>query len=267
MKNTYILLCFFLSLNLVAQKNNLIPNSSFENYTTCNKYLTPILIDSLLNWFVPSKGTTDYFNTCLNKSNNRTTYGIPNNLHGYQPSKTGNAYIGLIPFLSALDPQNGWYSYREYISIRLKRELETERVYLLSFYISLANKATTAVSMNDIGIYFSKDSIFMPLSLNQYGVLPFKPQAVAGKMTTFIEDTTNWLKLSFKYQAKGEESYITIGNFNNDTKTNHIIVDSNANSLEAYYYIDDVSLYEIIPQDIAVIEIKSNLKIGRASCR
>ena len=60
-----------------------------------------------------------------------------------------------------------------------------------------------------------------------------------------ITDTVNWVKVSGLYQATGGEQYITIGNFNYDSTTVTQIVDAASPYDAAYYYIDDVSIYEI----------------------
>ena len=46
--------------------------------------------------------------------------------------------------------------------------------------------------------------------------------------------------------ATGEEQYITIGNFNDDTHTDTVILDNNSIYLKTYYLIDDVF---VIPLD------------------
>ena len=60
-----------------------------------------------------------------------------------------------------------------------------------------------------------------------------------------MSDTLNWKLIQGIYVANGGESFITIGNFNNDLTTDTITSNSTSLYDGAYYYIDDVSVIEI----------------------
>src|SRR5690554_570810 len=130
MKNTLFFLCLHISINCFAQQN-LIPNSSFEEYTNCpvDSDNQRTMIDSLSNWFMPTIGSTDYFNTCLNKFNSFWLYsfGVPVNMTGFQLPNNGQAYIGFVLYIPPT--LSSRKSYREYISVKLKKSLKTNKVY------------------------------------------------------------------------------------------------------------------------------------------
>ena len=60
-----------------------------------------------------------------------------------------------------------------------------------------------------------------------------------------ITDTLNWIKVSGIYIAQGGEKYITIGNFFDNAHTYEDTLNAQSQYIEAYYYIDDVSVLEI----------------------
>lgn len=114
-------------------------------------------------------------------------------------------------------------------------------------FVSLADIAlpfSCFLSTNKFGIYLTKNSIFDSTFL----ILHYTPQ-ILSDTTVFYSDTLNWMKISGIFKASGGEQYLTIGNFsdNNHTDTLHV-VKSNVLPIQSYisyYYIDDVSLYEI----------------------
>jgi hypothetical protein len=121
------------------------------------------------------------------------------------------------------------------------------------------------LSINKIGAYFSNAQLFESINSN----LLVKPQ-ILSDTSIFYADSVNWMKINGIYIANGGEEYLTIGNFydNKHTDTLHL-VKSNILPIGAivhfYYYIDDVSLYEITePHAIAdtTICLGDSLLIG-----
>src|SRR5690554_2145950 len=130
MKNILFFLCLHISINCFAQQN-LIPNSSFEEYTNCpvDSDNQRTMIDSLSNWFMPTIGSTDYFNTCLNKFNSFWLYsfGVLVNMTAIQFSKNEQKYILFVLYIQPT--LSSKKKYREYISLKLKKRLKTNKVY------------------------------------------------------------------------------------------------------------------------------------------
>lgn len=207
----HIILLFGLSLNLSAQVN-LVPNPSFEDSLGCPLGFGQI---SLTNyWYSPNLATPDYFHECS------IAYGVPINVYGYQPARTGIAYAGAI--------MTG--GYREYISSRLSNPLVRDKNYCVEFFVNMASVSFPMPSDTvSLGVYLSNDSVFNSTA----GILPYSPQ-ILNALGQNVHDTANWTRISGIYKALGGEQYITIGNFYAD----EFFFGSN------YYYVDDVSIIE-----------------------
>src|SRR3954465_9815496 len=85
---------------------NLVPDSSFELYSTCPS--TDGQIDFATGWSDPTGTAPDYFNSCADVS---TGYSVPANDLGTMTAHTGNAYAGLFTYFSL----TFYSSVREYI--------------------------------------------------------------------------------------------------------------------------------------------------------
>lgn len=227
------LLLMFMLLILFGNAQNLVSNNSFEQYTTC-----PFVYNDLefaVGWINPcdppygttgtQSGSSDYFNAC-----DTLWMGVPTNITGFQPARTGNGYAGLICFYNPITP----VTYREYIETELVSPLMPGANYYFEMYVNLAN--TSDYAIEDFGVYFSDTLID---GLHTHLPLPYLPQI--SNMNGVISDTTNWILISGNFQATGGERYMIIGNFNDDSNTNVVQVSANV-SERAYYYIDDVSL-------------------------
>jgi hypothetical protein len=70
------------------------------------------------------------------------------------------------------------------------------------------------------------------------------------------------------YNASGNERYINIGNFKNDANSSVIINNSGSSNTGTYYFIDDVSIYELPEIDAGIndsVYIGNNIQLN-ASC-
>ncbi len=242
MKSSILTQIFLLFTNSLICQTNLVINGDFETKTSCP--ISGFEINKVPPWTSPTDATPDYFNICSN------VVGVPNNVYGFQFAHSNNGYVGIAPFL--LSPVDTVY--REYIQGLLYEKLKPSTKYYMSCYINLADKPylySIFLAMNKFGIYFSNNQLF----ISTRGPLPFTPQIVADT-TIFYSDTLNWMKISGIYNASGGEQYLTIGNFSDNKHTDTMrIVKSNVLPIQSYisyYYIDDVSLYEITePRAIA----------------
>ncbi len=206
----------------------MVPNYSFEIYDTCPSSVAQI--QHAIPWFQPntccgSGGSTDYFNFCAGIPQIQ----IPQNMFGYQYAKTGNAYAGIATILPSFN------NYREYLEVSLIDSMQVGKKYCITLYASLAN--TSKYASNNVGIYIS-NNIIQYSDIN-FSVLNYSPQI---NQNNIINDTLNWVLISGIFTANGGEKYITIGNFFDDSNT---LIDTLTQSNdEAYYYIDDVSVYQ-----------------------
>jgi gliding motility-associated-like protein len=217
-----IILCAISFKKLIAQ-SNLIPNPSFEQFSSCPTNAGQITLSA--QWSSPTQfGSPDYFNQCdiING------LGVPSNGYGYQSALTGVAYSGIVLYSTILS------DYREYLQTPLLNPLSFGRIYCFSFNVCLSE--SSRFSINQFGVYFSSISINQNISTN----LPIVPSAEV-YATVFYNDTTNWVNISGTYLANGGENYFLVGNFRNNS--NSVFGTETGTTNNAYYYIDDVSVY------------------------
>ncbi len=218
------------SLSLLAQLN-LIPNGDFEYYTECPASSNSIdELSKAYPWFNPTSNTPDYYNVCDTFPERS---GVPSNSYGFQYPRSGGGYAGVVVYYAT---KNG----RDYLSVPLILPLEKSKFYQLGYYLNLSNQSSAASS--SIGAFFSIDSIQADSTIQ---ILNLTPQ-IQHATDSFLRDTLNWMKVSGTFVAQGGERFLTIGNFNDDAHTpldTFYYVPNNWYSV--YYYIDDVSLYEV----------------------
>jgi outer membrane protein OmpA-like peptidoglycan-associated protein len=232
--NTTFCICLLACIQAGAQ--NLVPNPGFEEYTTCPKE-TGKRQTNLISWTQPTAGAMDYFNRCS------ATSGVPANPLGRQEPKNGDACIGLTLFHE---------KHRAYAQVELKQPLLEGNTYNVEFSVSLSEKSKFAIG--NIGAYLSAAK----LENKSDGVLECfetfddrgakqvisglcKPQ-IRNASSAFISDTEEWVTISGSFKARGGEKYIIIGNFYTSDGTK--AMDMDGKNPNAYYYIDDVAVYQ-----------------------
>ncbi len=219
---------------------NLVPNYSFEQFDTCpyrasgidpfcQEWFTPMLyLDPAFNPCNPNiYGSSDYYNSCNNGS-----FGIPNNLFGYQDFKTGNAYAGFGLLAVSHPPGYPYHNTKEYIEVKLKSELARNREYCVEFYYSISE---ITYNYHPIAIeVLITDTIVKRMPHPLYYMYEIHANAQISSNLPVTIDSINWIKVSGSFIAKGGEKYITIGNFQN---TDYIWKSTH------YIFIDDVKLW------------------------
>lgn len=232
----YILILFLLSI--VARAQNLVPNASFESHYDCSQpayQLSP----NAASWRMIE--SPDYFNSCVNGDSTLYLYfDVPKNTFGYQQPRLGNAYAGIATFL--------YYNYREYAQAQLLQNLDSGQFYCVSFNCSLSDSSTWAI--NKIGAYLSADTLNPP----PYQPIPTFPGNIFTyyipqvESTSMMSDRLNWHLVSGTFQAIGDEKYITIGNFRDDSQTDTLrVLTRQSTDVYSYYYLDDISVEKITP--------------------
>jgi hypothetical protein len=212
---------------------NLVPNPSFEDTVNCPPGWASI--NSINNWYSPNGSSPDLFYTCASPFD----VGVPQNGAGFQSAKNGNGYIGVG---SSFDSTN--LNYREYIQVELTDTLVANKEYILSFFISKADSAPIVVTK--MGAYLSNG----PISTSGGLSLNVVPQ-VESSTGVYLTDTANWLEVKDTIIAAGGEKFITIGYFFDNANADTLTVQQSLYFYrQSYYYIDDVSLTELIPNSI-----------------
>lgn len=202
---------------------NLVPNASFESFTSC-----PVSFSNMTDcvaWSAPTTGTSDYYNACTSGPN---TPDVPTNNFGFQNARTGVAHAGFIPYSAAGD-------YREYVEAQLASPLVANVTYTVTFYVSLADIANR--SLDRIGAYLSVGSVG---PVGNFAPLPFTPQ-IESPANVYLNDTVNWMLIGGTYTAAGGEDHIVIGNFHDDATTSFQLGPGNWPG-GSYYFVDDVSV-------------------------
>jgi len=217
----FIVLLFTPFCNISKAQENLVPNGSFEEYIICPE-------DGALNkakyFSSPTNSSPDYFNSCAMASNNTS---IPSNLGGFQEPRSGSSYAGIVTYSYG-------NNYKEYIQTSLVKTLESNKYYLVKYFVSLGSYSSTA--SNKLGVFFSEQLI----TENINTTLLFEDNL---HTDSIISDTLNWVELSFIYQAKGNENFLLLGNFHDDFFTDTLNCSSGIG--DNYYYIDDISVMEM----------------------
>ncbi len=231
-KISLIFILLLSSIKIIFSQINLIPNSSFENYSVCPT--SPGQIYYCDNWFQPNKisgsimlgSSSDYYNSCSSIGNT----SVPSNTYsGHQVAKNGNSYIGVALYNSTAEIN------REYIETKLNEKLIQGKKYCITAYLSLADTSSTAIS--NIDFLFSEDSI---LYSSLVGAPISETPQTSNNISNIIIDKTNWTKMELFYTALGNEQFLTIGNFQSNAATNSQTLSGYIP--DAYYYIDDLSL-------------------------
>lgn len=260
-------LIFLMILNAVTQ--NLVPNGDFENYEECPTHYTRWIRSNryyhlIPGWNYPTAGTPDYFNRCSSVID----CSVPENENGYSEPQSGDGYIGLY----AAGRANK--TFREYVDCQLIEPLQKGKKYCITMYYKLSTNSYYAV--DNLGIYFLGHKIHKSTE----DVLTYKAQ-ISTKDKKFLTDKDNWQMLTGVYEAKGNEYYMIIGNFDTNFKdyieADLSVVPDRIKNLNkeyhtAYYFIDNVSVVPLtnckdcqnIPHDLAV-EVKQAKFTGGAS--
>jgi hypothetical protein len=219
---------FFFS-TVTAQ--NFVPNGSFEILDSCHYFFT--LNISSANYAPPwdgtlNNGTPDIFLACNGSTPTSMSFG-------YQAAQQGGNYIGMLAYEKQIEE-------REYVSVRLIDTLTANQAYYVGYYVSLANRYSD-YEVRKMGAYLADTLVY---SGSAFGVLPFVPQ-IKNKTSHSLKDTMNWVLVADTFFAAGNEKYLAVGNFYSNptcipmlTNWNDPIHDSSA-----YYYIDNVFVYEI----------------------
>ena len=162
---------------------------------------------------------------------------IPPETDDWNPPKPkdGNAFVGL----------RIYPDYREFIQIKLSEKLIEGQNYYFEMWISWSDHSNYYAKEFGASIYRKK-----PSYTSDYYIFSNPPQIELKDQQGIVQsDSSQWIKVSGFYRAKGAERYLSIGNFST-TKFKDRLKRKKWYSLnfwhhEAYYYVDAVSLVRI----------------------
>lgn len=263
MKIRLLLLFVFFTVLLDAQRNY-VPNPSFEadtNAPAIHQYhwrrYADWKKDSLYvkagnehylakNWFEPTEGTPDYLNS-------KSSW-----LLGWRTktARTGKGRMGIIGGLSKHSLVN-WMLYKdtyaEYIECRLTQPLEAGKVYCVRYFVALDEKSNYAC--HRFGAVITRDCVIV--NNFKHSLDGYNPNAqVIASDDHYITSDEGWVMICDTFIAKGGERFLMLGSYGGEfPKHVHKVKKTEHGSLRvapfnkfAYYYIDDVSLMEVTPE-------------------
>ena len=190
--------------------------------------------------------SSDYYNACAPPA--PLDLGIPANMAGYQFPAAGNAYAGIYLYMHSQDA----YPVREYLMTPLSTTLAVGEPYTVSLKVVLAEFTNTAV--NSLGVYFSTTPLpYSSAYPSTNANIPVMPQHTFPDMLT---DSVNWTTLSFVYTATGNEQYMTIGVFADDSDVTAVPFNPFSPVQLSYIFVDEVY---VIPA--STVSVTGNDKI------
>ncbi len=204
-----------------AFSQSYILNGDFEKIEGCPKFWSVKDSDfKVAHWYSPSKATPDYFSTCSESCNNE------NNWIQKNTKSTSSTYVGLIT-------QQDRKNYSEYIQTKLSQPLEEGKFYRVKMDVywpegSKVKPVELEILMSQSKIYSKKESYISATHA-------VKSSFEFNKMLK-----SQWYSIEFEFQAKGKESYLTIGNFD---RSNSLVMDDLGEYDYNYLFIDNVELY------------------------
>ena len=241
---TYTLI-FFSFLQIIVHSQNLVPNPSFESFSSCPQSSGELEL-VVNDWFSFSI-TPDYFNICNNEMSGEV--GVPNNFTGQQLASDGEGYVGLGAYSSILETS------REYIACELLNPLNVGTEYSISFKVALNDGNAFPLSYcagNSFGVKF-----FVNPNFSQNN--PFTPDNSPDfQYSNFITDTLNWTEVSGSFIPTEAFNWLALGNFleNELTDTIHLSQNTSQSSCVIYLYLDDICVSE---GDSCLLNMSSNL--------
>jgi hypothetical protein len=248
--------------SLLRAQVNFVPNPSFENdnsfkpitgfhwqhykHGTSDSFLIGnnklVLADK---WFQPTDGTPDILN-----SDSSYLFGFKT-----KTARTGTGRMGMITGIC----KNGlvsWFAYQdgysEYIECKLTQPLVEGKMYCVRYYVALDEKSNFA--SHRFGFTITNDTVrYKNSHTNMWG---YDPVAHINEADDhYITSDEGWVMICDTFIAHGGEQFLTIGSFQRDfpkrihkvKKTEHTSLRVTPFQKFSYYYIDDVSLMEVLP--------------------
>jgi hypothetical protein len=216
---------------LCMGQQNLVPNGSFEEITSCPTATAQI--HQALPW-INDIGGVELFHACNPGTPDGDPHlGVPLNAGGIQQAHTGEAYAGIFTYGGPTET-NG----REYLQVQLIEPIQASRRYIVSFWASLADHFQFAVG--SLGAHFSDTLIVR----NSFNSLPGVEPTIQSPTGQIFSDKDIWYLITDTFSSRyGGERYMTIGNFKSTAESDTLLVPTGAGGYwQSYYYIDDVSV-------------------------
>ncbi|HEY3405500.1 MAG TPA: OmpA family protein [Ohtaekwangia sp.] len=219
--------------SFAASAQNLVPNGSFEEFTSCPGDFSQNKSEfRVKGWWSATQGTPDHFHSC-----SRGNASVPHNWAGVSEAFDGKGFTGIYLWM------DNHKDYREYLQCRLTTSLIKDSVYTVDFRFKLSSYSRYAIDR--IGLFLTDSAVVSDHDV----VINAVPTFSLVKDSALTQKTGYWEKAHFDYKAKGGEQFLVLGNFftNDETKFYRIQFTPDQQDMlqmSAYYYIDDVKVIQ-----------------------
>lgn len=226
--STIVLLLLVTSINA---QYSLVYNGGFDVIE--KKIKEGAQIELTTEWYSPTANKADLFN----RDAKEEAYGVPYNMHGEAEPLNGDGYAGIVVYSDKeAEP-------RQYLQTKLRESLEKGKIYCVKFNVRLSELSKYA--SNNIAAYVTSKKISSK-EIEEYTI---EPQIIHSQNKVF-EEQFDWVSICKTFKAEGGERYLTIGNFapQDNIQTEKVKKPRSASGSQtrsSYYYIDDVSVYNM----------------------
>jgi Secretion system C-terminal sorting domain len=221
------LLLILLLMPMLAEGQNIVPNSNFAEYWSCPTSYTQI--NYCKYWHDATSLTPDYWNAC----SPNPIAGVPANIQGFQASPS-NAMVGIYSYIA--DDSTA----KEYFGTSIPA-LTVGATYKVTISVSLADSVQYA--SDGLGVFFYVNA--KPDTTTQY-LLSVTPQ-IDYSSYGVISDKANWTVLSANFVADSAYTHLVIGNYKSNLNIRLVATPTfkPAFYYASYYYFDSVSVEKI----------------------
>ena len=278
------ILFLFMILNLShGYSQNLVLNPSFEDTLNMYNYMiewngsTPNIVNVdiqyLTKYWKNSRYLTEYYHTiisdyyrfCYPSSTNNPLLGSPSNrMTNFRLARTGGAYIGHsnISFWQEVLFDNFYCSCAlvEMVTGELKNVLNMGQKYKVSLYVG-TTLLRSGLFSNALDIVFGSNFEYFQAWESDpdtcwCGMVQVPFPDLSLDRSIMITDTIGWQKVEFEYIARGDEKFISIGNFRKRKcpggDFDLIFVDCEIQGIQngghkysSYFFYDDIAVYPV----------------------
>jgi hypothetical protein len=233
----FLLLCASLLSAPMAQSQNLVPNGSFEEFTTnCTSGLGYGFLE---DWgYIMCSNLPGLFHACNNDLNNGS--GVPQGGFGFQAAHTGDGYVMINTLLVHSQGPIEDGNPQMYANVNLTDPLVAGQHYCLRLWMNMADSSCYRTSAFHAFLWYGEPTVcnYQDTAWDTYASVTWDISTV---------DTSEWTLLEGEFEANGGEANLTLGAFQFEEEIDSVFIADysgiNEGVLTSIYFIDDVELW------------------------